>query len=176
MCTRVIVHALCMYESFWRSEESLGSLVLTLQMVVCWLALTSSSREEVKRHSVLWATMNGKGERRYSVHCTDVTGVYGSPSPCKVEVRREHGVSGTDITDGCGPPWELWEWIQALLNSTCWDIFPSHFFLLMSMLFWHMKVSCCYFLWWAEAFFCKLFCKSGVEDAMFSHHPNSQSD
>lgn len=34
VCTHVIVHALCVYRSFCRSEEGSGSLVLTLQMVV----------------------------------------------------------------------------------------------------------------------------------------------
>lgn len=58
----------------------------------------------MKRHSVLCATMSGGSERGYGAHCTDATGVYGSPSPCVVEVRREYGVSGTDITDGCGSP------------------------------------------------------------------------
>lgn len=53
---------------------------------------------------MLCTTMSGRGERGYGAHCTDVTGVYRSPSPCGLEFRRESGVSGTDITDGCGSP------------------------------------------------------------------------
>lgn len=64
-------------------------------------------------------------------------------------------VTNTMSGGGQKRAWGLWYWnyrwlwvtmrVMRMESGSSWIIFLSHFLLLMSMLFWHMKVSCCYF-------------------------------
>lgn len=86
-----------------------------------------------------------EARRGHRVSSTKLTG--GCGPPCGVKAIKGRGVTGTDITDGCGSPCVLRKQNRVFsTKNSYWAIFPAHFLLSLPVLFWHMKVSCCWLM------------------------------